>query len=790
MSKAPFLPIRDLVIFPNVVTPIYVGRANSIATLEKAIANKTKLVLGLQKDASQENPTFDGDIYEVGVIANIVQIIRMPNNNIKVLVEAEDRVKIKNVEKEENEYVATYTVIKETLKDSKETEAIYRKVFTRFEKYVSMIGKFSSELILNLKKIEDYSNGLDIMASNLNISSEKKQEILEISNVRDRGYRILDEIVAEMEIASLEKTIDDKVKNKMNEAQRAYYLKEKISVMKEELGDFSQDDDVIEIVDRLKNTELPKEVREKLEAEVKKLTKMQPFSAESSVIRNYIEAVLDLPWNSETNDVLDLKKASQILERDHYGLKDAKEKVLDYLAVKKLNPSMNGVILCLSGPPGIGKTSLVKSIAESMGRKFVRVSLGGVRDEAEIRGHRRTYIGSMPGRIINSLKQVGVNNPVVLFDEIDKMASDFRGDPASAMLEVLDPAQNHTFEDHYIDYPFDLSKVFFICTANDLGGIPGPLRDRMEIIYIESYTEFEKLNIAKRYLIPQTQEENGLKNYKIPFSDGSILKIINEYTREAGVRNLRREIGKLFRKMAREALTAKSKKLSVTEAKIKKYLGNPKFREDKIKEKAGKVGVVNGLAWTAVGGTMLEVQAVKMEGKGNLQLTGKLGSVMQESAKVAYSYVRHIKNDLKIKDKFNENTDIHLHFPEGAVPKDGPSAGITITTAIISVLTGKEVRQNIAMTGEITITGEVLAIGGVKEKVIAAHRVGIRDVVLPLDNKIDTEELPEEITKEMKFHFAETYDDVKKIVFVGKTVEKAEKTVKKKSPKNKKTTGK
>ena len=385
MSKAPFLPIRDLVIFPNVVTPIYVGRANSIATLEKAIANKTKLVLGLQKDASQENPTFDGDIYEVGVIANIVQIIRMPNNNIKVLVEAENRVKIKNIEKEENEYVTTYTIIKETLKDSKETEAIYRKVFTKFEKYVSMIGKFSSELILNLKKIEDYSNGLDIMASNLNISSEKKQEILEISNVRDRGYRILDEIVAEMEIASLEKTIDDKVKNKMNEAQRAYYLKEKISVMKEELGDFSQDDDVIEIVDRLKNTELPKEVREKLEAEVKKLTKMQPFSAESSVIRNYIEAVLDLPWNSETNDVLDLKKASEILERDHYGLKDAKEKVLDYLAVKKLNPSMNGVILCLAGPPGIGKTSLVKSIAESMGRKFVRVSLGGVRDEAEIR---------------------------------------------------------------------------------------------------------------------------------------------------------------------------------------------------------------------------------------------------------------------------------------------------------------------------------------------------------------------------------------------------------------------
>ncbi|MBS5186994.1 MAG: endopeptidase La, partial [Fusobacterium nucleatum] len=608
MSKAPFLPIRDLVIFPNVVTPIYVGRANSIATLEKAIANKTKLVLGLQKDASQENPTFDGDIYEVGVIANIVQIIRMPNNNIKVLVEAENRVKIKNIEKEENEYVTTYTIIKETLKDSKETEAIYRKVFTKFEKYVSMIGKFSSELILNLKKIEDYSNGLDIMASNLNISSEKKQEILEISNVRDRGYRILDEIVAEMEIASLEKTIDDKVKNKMNEAQRAYYLKEKISVMKEELGDFSQDDDVIEIVDRLKNTELPKEVREKLEAEVKKLTKMQPFSAESSVIRNYIEAVLDLPWSSETNDVLDLKKASQILERDHYGLKDAKEKVLDYLAVKKLNPSMNGVILCLAGPPGIGKTSLVKSIAESMGRKFVRVSLGGVRDEAEIRGHRRTYVGSMPGKIMKAMKEAGTNNPVILLDEIDKMSNDFKGDPASAMLEVLDPEQNKNFEDHYIDMPFDLSKVFFVATANDLRNVSAPLRDRMDILQLSSYTEFEKLHIAQNFLLKQAQKENGLANIDIKIPDKVMFKLIDEYTREAGVRNLKREIINICRKLAREVVEKDVKKFNLKPTDLEKYLGKAKFRPEKSRKATGKIGVVNGLAWTAVGGVTLDVQ--------------------------------------------------------------------------------------------------------------------------------------------------------------------------------------
>ena len=767
MLKAPFLPIRDLVIFPNVVTPIYVGRANSIATLEKAIANKTKLVLGLQKDASQENPTFDGDIYEVGVIANIVQIIRMPNNNIKVLVEAENRVKIKDIKKEENEYVTTYTVIEETLKDSKETEAIYRKVFTRFEKYVSMIGKFSSELILNLKKIEDYSNGLDIMASNLNISSEKKQEILEISNVRDRGYRILDEIVAEMEIATLEKTIDDKVKTKMNEAQRAYYLKEKISVMKEELGDFSQDDDVIEIVDRLKNADIPKEVREKLEVEVKKLSKMQPFSAESSVIRNYIEAVLDLPWNSQTDDALDLIKASQILERDHYGLKDAKEKVLDYLAVKKLNPSMNGVILCLAGPPGIGKTSLVKSIAESMGRKFVRVSLGGVRDEAEIRGHRRTYVGSMPGKIMKAMKEAGTNNPVMLLDEIDKMSNDFKGDPASAMLEVLDPEQNKNFEDHYIDMPFDLSKVFFVATANDLRNVSAPLRDRMDILQLSSYTEFEKLHIAQKFLLKQAQRENGLANIDIKIPDRVMFKLIDEYTREAGVRNLKREIINICRKLAREVVEKDIKKFNLKTADLEKYLGKAKFRPEKSRKAVGKIGVVNGLAWTAVGGVTLDVQGVDTPGKGEVTLTGTLGNVMKESASVAMTYVKANLKKYPPKDKnFFKDRTIHLHFPEGATPKDGPSAGITITTAIVSVLTNKKVRQDIAMTGEITITGDVLAIGGVREKVIGAHRAGIKEVILPEDNRVDTDEIPDELKSTMKIHFAKTYDDVSKLVFV------------------------
>ena len=767
MLKAPFLPIRDLVIFPNVITPIYVGRASSIATLETAIDQKTKLVLGLQKDASQENPNFDEDIYEVGVVANIVQIIRMPNNNIKVLVEAEDRIKIKNVEKVKEDYVSTYTVIKETMKDGKETEAIYRKVFAKFEKYVSMIGKFSSELILSLKKIEDYSTGLDIISTNLNISSEKKQEILEITNVRDRGYKILDTIIAEMEIASLERTIDDKVKNKMNEAQRNYYLKEKISVLKEELGDFSQDEDLVEIVERLKNADVPKEVKTKLEAELKKLTKMQPFSAESSVTRNYIEAVLDLPWNNTTKDILDLNKASEILERDHYGLKDAKEKVLDYLAVKTLNPSMNGVILCLAGPPGIGKTSLVKSIAESMGRKFVRVSLGGVRDEAEIRGHRRTYVGSMPGKIMKAMKEAGTNNPVILLDEIDKMSNDFKGDPASAMLEVLDPEQNKNFEDHYIDMPFDLSKVFFVATANDLRNVSAPLRDRMDILQLSSYTEFEKLHIAKNYLLKQAQVENGLANIDIKISDKVMFKLIDEYTREAGVRNLKREIINICRKLAREVVQNNVKKFNLKATDLEKYLGKAKFRPEKSRKAVGKIGVVNGLAWTAVGGVTLDVQGVDVQGKGDVTVTGSLGNVMKESAQVAMTYVKANLNKYQPKEKdFFKERAIHLHFPEGATPKDGPSAGITITTAIISVLSNKKVRQDIAMTGEITITGEVLPIGGVREKVIGAHRAGIKEVILPEDNRVDTDEIPDELKDSMTIHFAKTYDDVSKLVFM------------------------
>lgn len=767
MLKTPFLAIRDLVIFPNVLTPIYVGRPSSVATLEKVIKEENKLVLGIQKDPFQEEPSVKEDFYEIGVIADVVQVIRMPNNNIKILVEGSNRVRIKTVEKDGKEMYSTFTTVRENMKDTKETEAIYRKVFSKFEKYVNLVGKFSSELILNLKNSEDYSKAFDLMATNLGISSEKKYEIFEITNVRDRGYKILETIVNEMELASLEKNIDDKVKKKMSEAQRSYYLREKISALKEELGDFSQNDDVAEIVEKLEKATIPTEVRTKLETEVKRLSKLQPYSPESAVIRNYIETVLDLPWENSTEDIVDLKKANEILERDHYALKDAKEKVLDFLAVKKLKPTMNGQILCLAGPPGIGKTSLVKSIAESMGRKFVRVSLGGVRDEAEIRGHRRTYIGSMPGKIMKAMKEAGTNNPVILLDEIDKMSNDFKGDPASAMLEVLDPEQNKTFEDHFIDMPFDLSKVFFVATANDLRTVSAPLRDRMDILTLSSYTEFEKLHIAQKYLLKQAQKENGLENIEIKISDKVMFKLIDEYTREAGVRNLKREIIAICRKIAREVVENNVKKVNLKASDLEKYLGKAKFRPEKSKKAIGKIGVVNGLAWTAVGGVTLDVQAVDTSGKGEVTMTGTLGNVMKESVSVATTYVKANLQKYKPKEKdFFKERAIHLHFPEGATPKDGPSAGITITTALISVLTNRPVRQDIAMTGEITITGDVLAIGGVREKVIGAHRAGIKEVILPDDNRVDTDEIPDELKDIMKIHFAKTYDDVSKLVFV------------------------
>lgn len=766
MEKTFFLPTRDLVIFPGIVTPIYVGRTKSINTLDEAVNTKSKLVLGMQKDPLKEKPSSKKDVYNVGVVVNILQIVKMPNNNIKVLVEAEDRVEIENVEIGEDFYYADYKVIKCTNFDTKEAEAVYRKVTGYFEKYVGLTGKISSDRLVDLKGIKNINNAFDVISSNLPINSPLKQTLLEMFDVTERGKSLIDILTNEMEIASLEKQIDDKVKTKMNDSQKAYYIKEKIAVMKEELGDYSQDDDLLDLVEKLKKAKVPKNVKAKLDAEMKKLSKMPPYSAESTVSRNYIETLLDLPWEKTTKDVVDLEKANEILERDHYGLKDAKEKVLDYLAVKKLKPTMKGNILCFAGPPGVGKTSLVKSIADAMGRKFVRVSLGGVRDEAEIRGHRRTYIGSMPGKIMKAMKEAGTKNPVILLDEIDKMSNDFKGDPASAMLEVLDPEQNKTFEDHYIDMPYDLSKVFFVATANDLRNVSAPLLDRMQIVDISSYTEYEKLHIAENFLIKQAKEENGLDKININIPDKMILKIINEYTREAGVRNLKREIITLCRKLARDVVEKNLTEITINSKNLEKYIGKPKYRPDKMKEKEPKVGNVNGLAWTSVGGVTLEVQGVSIPGKGDLSLTGTLGNVMKESAQVAYTYVKANPNKYQPKtNDFFEKNNIHLHFPEGATPKDGPSAGIAIATTIISVLTDRKIRQDIAMTGELTITGDVLAIGGVKEKVIGAHRAGINEVILPEDNRRDESDIPEEVFKNVKIHFVKTYDDVEKLVF-------------------------
>ena len=766
-NRLPFLPTRDLVIFPGVVTPVYVGRDKSIKTLERVMDNEdSKMLFGMQKDSLIENPELPKDVYEIGVIVNILQTVKMPNNTIKLLVEAENRVTIINPREVDGEYDAEYSVIECVNQDNKETVAIYRKVLEYFERYSKLGGKVLPELLISLKTTKDINNALDIIANNLYVDNQEKQKILETFDSKERGYLILDILSKEIEINEIEKKVEDKVRTKMNDAQKAYYIREKINAMKDEIQDYTPEDDNSDLKEKIEKAKLPAEVKKKVDEELRKMSKMPAFSAEASVSRNYIDVLLDLPWKKMTKDDLDIEKASKILERDHYGLKEVKDRILDYLAVKKLNPKMRGTIICLVGPPGVGKTSIARSIADAMGRKFVRVSLGGVRDEAEIRGHRRTYIGSMPGRIMKAMKLAGTKNPFILLDELDKMASDFKGDPASAMLEVLDPEQNIHFEDHYVDVPFDLSEVFFLGTANDLRNIPEPLIDRMEIIHLSSYTEYEKLHIAKQYLIKQIQEENGLKDIKVSISDKVILKIINEYTREAGVRNLKREINNLFRKIARKVVKENVEKITISTTNLEKYLGKPKFRPEKLKEREYKVGIVNGLAWTAVGGVTLEVQGVLIPGKGQLSLTGTLGNVMKESGEVAFTYVKSNFQKYNINEKdFLENKNIHLHFPEGATPKDGPSAGITITTAILSVLTGREIRQDIAMTGEITITGEVLAIGGVKEKVIGAYRAGIREVILPEDNRVDTDDIPAEVKKDITIHYAKTYDDVEKLVF-------------------------
>lgn len=764
--KSAFIPTRDLIIFPGIITPLFIGRDKSMSTLERALMEDNTLILCMQKDSKVEIPDLQEGIHKIGVIVNVLQTLKMPNGNMKVLVEAKNRVKLINVIEEEKYFSAEYEECKDEEIDKEIGEALKRKVMLNFEKYGKLTNKILPDLIMNLKGIKNINKVFDLISSNLHISTDRKQEILDELDIEKRGYKLLELIEKEIEIVAIERKIDSKVKEKMNNMQKNYYLKEKINALREEIGENSGDnDEVIELRKKVDEVKLSKVLKNKLYKELDRLGKMPQFSSEASVIRSYVETIIELPWNKKSKESLDIKKAKKILDEDHYSLDKIKERILEFLAVKKLNNNIKGSIICFVGPPGVGKTSLAHSIARAMNREFVRISLGGIRDEAEIRGHRRTYIGSMPGRIIKAIKDAGTKNPLLLLDEIDKMAMDFRGDPASALLEVLDPNQNKHFEDHYVDSPFDLSDVFFIATANDLGAIPMPLRDRMEIIMLSSYTEFEKKHIAKKYLLPTAKEENGLAKYDIKVSEEALMKIVNEYTREAGVRNLRREINRLHRRIAKEVVEKDKKSISITLNNVEKYLDKPKYRPDKQKTKDPKTGIVNGLAWTSVGGTTLEVQAMRMEGKGKLTLTGKLGEVMKESAQVAYSFVRSERELFKLEDKFNEKYDIHLHFPEGAVPKDGPSAGIAITTALISALGQKPIRQDIAMTGEITVTGDVLAVGGIKEKVIGAHRAGIREVILPFDNNTDVEELPKEVVKDMKIYFAKRYEEVESIIF-------------------------
>ena len=766
MNRLPFLPTRDLVLFPSNVSPIYVGREKSIKTLDEALKTNNRLILSSQKNSLEENPNLPNGVYKIGVIATVIQSISLPNNNLKVLIDVENRVLIDDIYEVDGVIYSEYRVITSEEQRTPELVALKKRAISLYERYCTLTNQINADIIIKLKNYKKIEKVFDCIAFNINTDEIVKINLLETLDISERGFKLLEVLSNEIEIAELEQKVDQKVKDKINESQKNYFIKEKINTLKEELGkNGGGDEELDDLYEKIEKTKLPKDVKQKIDNEMKKLSKMMSFSAEATVLRSYIETILELPWGKYSKEKVDLKKAHTVLEKEHYGLKEVKEKILDYLAVKKLNPNLKGTILCLAGPPGVGKTSLAKSVAEALGRKFVRISLGGVRDEAEIRGHRRTYIGSMPGKIIKAIKSAGSLNPLILLDEIDKMSSDFKGDPASAMLEVLDPEQNKHFEDHYLDMPFDLSKVFFIATANDLRTIPAPLRDRMDIITLSSYTEFEKLHIANKYLIKEAKKEAGLEKYKITISDKTILKIINEYTREAGVRNLKREISTIFKKVARNVLENEKESVTISTKNLETYLGIPKFRPEKTKKGKAKIGVVNGMAWTSVGGMTLDVQGVLIPGKGNLQLTGTLGNVMKESAMVAFTYLKSNLEKYKIDSKIFETKDVHLHFPDGATPKDGPSAGTAITTTILSVLTQKKVKQDFAMTGEITITGDVLAVGGIKEKVIGAHRSGITNLILPKENKADAAEIPEEVREKITIHFAEIYDDVEKLVF-------------------------
>ena len=750
-NPVPLLALRELVVFPQQVVPLFVGREKSVRAIEESQKENKLIMLAAQKDARTSNPG-EKDIYTVGTLGEVVQLIRLADGPIKVLVEGKTRAKIKKFVKDEEFMLVDVEELIPSTEVTTELKALMRSVNTTFESYVKLGKKVNPEMIMQVNAIEDPSRLADAIVVQLNIKLDDKQEILETLDPAERLEKILGHMKSEIEILQVEKRIRGRVKKQMEKTQKEYYLNEQMRAIQKELGD--KDDfknEIQELEEKLKSMDMPEDARDKTSKEIRKLKMMSPMSAEATVVRNYVDWMLSLPWNKVSDTQDDIDHARKVLEADHYGLERVKERILEYLAVHKLVGKLKGPILCLVGPPGVGKTSLGRSVAKATGREFVRVSLGGVRDEAEIRGHRRTYIGALPGKIVQSLKKAGTSNPVFLLDEIDKMSTDFRGDPSSALLEVLDPEQNGTFNDHYLDCDYDLSNVMFITTANTLHTIPGPLQDRMEIIRISGYTELEKMAIARRYLFTKQLKENGLTEANLELDDSAILDIIRRYTKEAGVRNAERTMATVCRKAAVEVVEkGKDHKVAITERNITSYLGQPRFRFGKGEEE-DQVGTATGLAWTELGGALLVIETTVLPGKGRLQITGKLGDVMQESARAALSYVRSRGDMLGLPRYFYDKIDVHVHVPEGGIPKDGPSAGITIALSIVSALTGISIDKEVAMTGEITLRGNVLPIGGLKEKALAAHRGGMKRIMLPWENENDIDEIPATVRKDLEF---------------------------------------
>ncbi|PYU59865.1 MAG: endopeptidase La [Acidobacteria bacterium] len=768
MKRVPMMPVRDMVIFPQQMTPFIVGREASVRALEEALAGDKKIFLSTQHDASVDDPKPE-EIYAVGTLANIVQSVKLPDGNIKVLVEGVERARALSIAAEEGFFRATVRLLGARVEPSPQVEQTVQKITALYEQFIKLSQSLNYDTMIAAARVDDPARLSDTIAANLQLPVDEKQDLLETVDPLERLNRIGDILEIELEKLNVDRNINTRVKRQMERAQKEYYLNEKLKAIQKELGR-GEKNEIDELKKKIDTAGMSKEVHEKAIQELKRLELMPPMSAESTVSRNYLDWLLAVPWKKKSKEIRDIKAAEKILNEEHYGLDKVKERILEFLAVRQLVKNPKGSILCFVGPPGVGKTSLAMSIGHATGRKFVRVSLGGVRDEAEIRGHRRTYIGALPGQVIQMMKKAGTVNPIFVLDEVDKMSTDFRGDPSAALMEVLDPELNHSFTDHYLDVEYDLSKVMFVCTANVLHTIPQPLQDRMEILRLPGYTEQEKLEIAKRFLVKRAREATGLTEKNLKLTDEGLLHIIRHYTHEAGVRSLEREIHNIARKMARKVVTdGASSNVEITPANANDFLGVLKYREFWL-EKHNEIGLTTGLAWTEVGGSVLSTEATLMEGKGRLTLTGKLGDVMQESAQAAMSYVRSRSHLLGLPRDFYRTIDIHVHVPEGAIPKDGPSAGITICTSIVSALTKNPVRRDVTMTGEITLRGKVLPIGGVKEKLLAAHRMGLRTVLLPKDNEKDLAEIPQEILSSLTTHFVETMDEVLQFALERPTV--------------------